>query len=329
MFVDSAKILVRSGKGGDGCLSFLREKFRPRGGPDGGNGGKGGDVIIQVDPRLNTLIDFKFQPRYLAGNGSSGSGRNRSGRAGEDLRILVPLGTLVYDEAGNLLGDLDHEQAVLVVARGGRGGKGNAHFASSTHQAPRFAQPGEPAQELELRLELKLLADVGIIGFPNTGKSTLISRISAARPKIADFPFTTLVPHLGVVRFGEYQSLVFADIPGIIEGAHTGKGLGLEFLRHVERTKLLLHLIDPFGGEARDPLHDWEVLNRELRLFSPSLADKPQIVVVNKCDLTEATERGEDLARRCATENIPIFFISAVAGSGIDGLLSRISRDFF
>lgn len=331
MFIDSAKIQVKSGKGGNGCVSFLREKYRPHGGPDGGDGGSGGDVLFRVDPQLNTLLDFRYQRKHFAEDGQNGRGKNQVGKSGRDLIIPVPCGTLIYDdENGVLLADLNTEDASILLAKGGRGGKGNAHFASSTHQVPRFAQNGEAGQELVIRLELKLLADVGIIGFPNVGKSTFISRVSAAKPKIADFPFTTLVPHLGVVKIGDFSSLVFADIPGIIEGASEGKGLGLRFLRHVERTSLLLHFIDPHGyweGD-RDPLSDYSILNQELASHLQSLAAKRQIVVINKCDVPGAEEKVAPLLKELKKDDIAVFFISAVTGHGVEKLLTAIAAFF-
>ncbi|MFC1849074.1 GTPase ObgE [candidate division CSSED10-310 bacterium] len=330
MFIDSVKIFIQSGNGGNGCVSFLREKYRPRGGPNGGDGGKGGDVILKADSGLNTLMDFRFRQRFQARHGEHGRGRNQSGKSSPALILSVPVGTLVYeDTTGTLIGDLDQAEAELVVARGGRGGKGNAHFASSTQRAPRFAQKGEAGQEQNLRLELKLLADVGIIGFPNAGKSTFLSRVSAARPKIADFPFTTLIPHLGVVQLQEFKSLVFADIPGIIEGAHQGKGLGLMFLRHVERTRLILHFIDPTEFTNRDPLSDYHILNNELSSYHPGLEDKPQFVIINKCDVPNTRERAADIKNELAGKEIPLFYISAVTGSGVDELLARITQFFF
>jgi len=325
MFIDLVKIYVQSGKGGNGCVSFLREKYRPRGGPNGGNGGAGADVVFVSDPQLNTLLDFHFQQHFEAPPGQPGRSRNKSGKSGAALVIRVPIGTQIFDDQTNvLIGELKNVHQELIVARGGRGGKGNAHFASSTRQTPRFAQEGEPGQELFLRLELKLLADVGIIGYPNVGKSTFISRISAARPKIASFPFTTLVPHLGVVRFGEHQPLVFADIPGIIEGAHEGKGLGLTFLRHVERTRLLLHIIDPTPLPERDPVQDYQIINHELASYHAPLKDKHQLVVINKCDLPDNRERAARLARKLAKLGHNVYYISAVTGEGVKELLAAI-----
>lgn len=330
MFVDSAIITMRSGKGGKGCTSFLREKYKPKGGPDGGNGGHGGDVVIVADHRLHTLIDFRYRRSFSADDGQPGSSRNKTGKSARNLDVPVPVGTLVYDdETGTLLGDLSSDGTNLTVARGGRGGKGNAHFASSTHQVPRFSQQGEPGQECRIRLELKLLADVGLIGFPNVGKSTLISRVSASRSRIADYPFTTIVPQLGVVRFDTMKSLVFADIPGIIEGAHQGRGLGIQFLRHIERTRLLVHIIDPAPVPGRDPYEDLQVLDREMSAFSKELAERPQIVVINKCDIPGNEERTAQLTEFCRNSGLPLFTISALRGDGLDKLLSYISVFFF
>ncbi|MBN2384427.1 GTPase ObgE [bacterium] len=329
MFIDSVKIYIRSGNGGRGCVSFLREKYRPRGGPDGGDGGRGGDVVFITEPRLNTLLDFHYQQHFKADHGQPGQGRKRSGKSAEPLPIRIPIGTSIYDDAtGTLLGDLSAAGQELIVARGGRGGKGNAHFASSTQQVPRFAQQGEQGQELWLRLELKLLADVGIIGYPNVGKSTFIARISAARPKIADFPFTTLEPHLGVARFDDNPPIVFADIPGIIEGAHQGKGLGLKFLKHIERTRLLLHFIDPTPLPERDPVRDYQIIQHELVAYHKPLGDRPQFVIVNKCDIPENRERADPLEKLINQLGGQIFYISAVTGAGTKELLSRISLFF-
>lgn len=279
-FIDEVKIRVIAGDGGRGCVSFRREKFVPRGGPNGGNGGKGGDVIVRADPQLTTLLDLRYQKQYKAGRGEHGLGKDQHGKTGQDRIIKVPVGTIIRAAGtGELIGDLRESGQQVVVAAGGRGGKGNAHFVSSTHRSPRFAQPGEPGEDKELEIELRLLADVGIIGLPNAGKSTLIAAISAVRPKIADYPFTTLVPNLGVVGYGEGKSFVVADIPGLIEGAHEGHGLGHKFLRHVTRTSLLIHLLDASNIGEKDPLAEWNTVNRELELFDPELGKKPQIVV--------------------------------------------------
>lgn len=329
MFLDSAKIFIQSGKGGNGCVSFLREKYRPNGGPDGGDGGKGGDIVFVTDPRLNTLIDFRYHQHYRANNGSHGKGKNRAGKSAKDLLINIPLGTLIYDDDNNtVLADMDKVDSKVILARGGRGGKGNAHFASSTYQSPRFSQEGEAGQERWIRLELKLLADVGVIGFPNAGKSTFISRVSAARPKIADFPFTTLVPNLGIVHFRDFRNLCFADIPGIIEGAHLGKGLGLKFLKHVERTNLLLHFIDPVAPGNRSPFSDYKMLNNELAAYLSLLKKKPQFVVFNKIDVTEARDNISELKIHLTKANIAFFEISSISGEGIQSLLNEIDKFF-
>ncbi|PLX97003.1 MAG: GTPase ObgE [Desulfuromonas sp.] len=324
-FVDEVKINVRSGDGGRGCVSFRREKYIPMGGPDGGDGGKGGDVIVAVDPGLGTLLDFRYKPHHRAGNGRPGMGKNCHGRSGEDLRLIVPPGTLIFDaETGEQLADLTAKDASLVLMRGGMGGRGNARFASSTNRAPRHAQPGIEGDERWLRLELKLLADVGLVGLPNAGKSTLISSVSAARPKIADYPFTTLVPNLGVVRYGGYRSFVMADIPGIIEGASEGQGLGTRFLRHVERTDLFLHLVDLSDLQPGDPLENFKMINHELMEHSPELAGKPQIVVLSKMDITEVRERAEEIIPLFEAMGHEVFTLSAVTRDGLEPLVHRI-----
>ncbi|MGE0395021.1 MAG: GTPase ObgE, partial [Vicinamibacterales bacterium] len=288
MFVDEVDIHVAAGAGGRGCLSFRREKYVPRGGPDGGDGGAGGSVYLAATAHRNTLVDFRFHPEFEAGRGRHGEGSNRSGQRADDLVIEVPVGTLVFerhpDAAPTLIADLAEAGQRVLVARGGRGGLGNAHFATSTNRAPRKVQPGEEGEVRDLRLQLKLLADVGLVGFPNAGKSTLIARVSAARPKIASYPFTTLTPHLGVVTMSDTRSFVIADVPGLIEGAHEGHGLGHQFLRHLERTKVLIHLVDVSGASGRDPVEDFDVVRRELALFDAGLAGKPQIVAANKLD---------------------------------------------
>jgi GTP-binding protein len=321
-FVDEADIEVQAGDGGAGCVAFLREKYRPKGGPAGGNGGHGGDVVFAVDSGLSTLLDFKFQPLLRARHGEPGRGKEQHGKAGEDLLVRVPLGTIVRDrESGEIVADLDHPAARAVVARGGRGGRGNATYATATNQAPRYAQPGTPGEHRQLRLELRLMADVGLIGFPNVGKSTLISRVSAARPRVADYPFTTLVPHLGVVRLGDEESFVLADIPGLTEGAHEGHGLGDRFLRHVSRTGLLIHLIDASGIEGRDPLDDYDGINRELARFDPELARKPQIVAGNKIDLVAEPERLDELTKRFRRRGLELHLVSAATGAGVSDLM--------
>ncbi|MGE5306841.1 MAG: GTPase ObgE [Alphaproteobacteria bacterium] len=324
-FIDEVKIRVIAGDGGRGCVSFRREKFVPRGGPNGGDGGAGGDVVALADPQLTTLLDLRYQKLYKAGRGEHGMGKDCHGRRGEDRTIKVPVGTIIRDAAtGEFIGDLKTAGEHIVVAAGGRGGKGNAHFVSSTHRSPRFAQPGEPGQERELEIELRLLADVGIIGLPNAGKSTLIAAISAVRPKIADYPFTTLVPNLGVVGYDEGKSFVVADIPGLIEGAHSGQGLGHKFLRHVTRTALLIHLLDASNLDETDPRAPWEVVNRELELFDPELAKKPQFIVANKIDLPEARAKAESMARKLPQKYQPLHMISAATTEGVRQLVQRV-----
>ena len=316
MFVDEVEIGVKSGSGGNGIIAFRREKFVPRGGPAGGDGGKGGDVVLLPDGRLTTLIDFRYKRNYKAERGGDGGQNNMTGRNGSDLVLRVPVGTQVYDaDAGELIADLVVEGRPHVIAKGGRGGRGNQHFATPTLQTPRIAENGEPGEERHLRLELKLLADVGLIGFPNVGKSTLIAQVSAARPKIADYPFTTLVPNLGVVRVDEERSFVMADIPGLIEGAHTGAGLGDRFLRHVERTRLLVHIIDVSGFTGRNPAEDLDAINRELRLYSPALAELPQVVAFNKIDVSGARETAETLGKVLKERGLRVFSISAERSS--------------
>ena len=326
MFVDEVDIHVAAGDGGRGCLAFRREKRVPRGGPSGGDGGHGGSVHIVASPHTNTLIHYRFHPEFTAERGEHGQGSNRTGYTGVDLELPVPIGTLVYEKAApdhplRLLADLAEEGQRVLVARGGRGGLGNAHFATSTNRAPRKVQPGESGEERNLRLELKLLADVGLVGFPNAGKSTLISRISAARPKIAAYPFTTLTPNLGVVGLSNDRSFVVADVPGLIEGAHRGLGLGHQFLRHLERTKILVHLVDISGASGRDPVDDLDTVRRELELFRPELAAKPQIVAANKIDALDDESRASELYTRARALGLPFFRISAVTGAGVSELL--------
>ncbi|HHL40592.1 MAG TPA: GTPase ObgE [Deltaproteobacteria bacterium] len=321
-FIDEARIWVKAGDGGRGCVSFRREKHVPRGGPDGGDGGDGGDVCLVVDPRLASLLDFRYRRRYRAERGRHGMGSLRHGRSGRTLELRVPPGTVVRDAAtGGVLADLTGEGERFVCARGGRGGKGNAHFKSSTNRAPRYAQPGEAGQERELSLELKLMADVGIIGLPNAGKSTLISRISAARPRVADYPFTTLVPNLGVVRYGDFGGYVVADIPGLIEGAHEGRGLGIRFLKHVERTRLLVHVLDISPGTGRDPARDFETVNAELAAFDPELAGRTQVVALNKCDVAEPDGK---LLKYFERKGIKVFVLSAATGRGVEELVNHV-----
>ncbi|WKZ31914.1 MAG: GTPase ObgE [Thermodesulfobacteriota bacterium] len=327
-FIDEAKIYVKAGDGGRGCVSFRREKYVPKGGPDGGNGGRGGDVLLIAEGRLASLLDFKYKREYKAERGQHGMGSMCSGRDGLDLRINVPVGTVVKDaDTGEALADLVADGQEYLVSRGGRGGKGNAHFATSTHQTPRFAQPGEPGEEKNLKLELKLLADVGIIGFPNAGKSTLISHISAAKPRIADYPFTTLVPNLGIVKFGDFGGFVVADIPGLIEGAHEGKGLGVRFLKHIERTSIFIHVIDLSPVSGRDPKEDFEVVNRELRAFKAELAERPQVVALNKTDIPEAEEKVAELLKFFNGLGIKVFPISAATGKGLKELVNYVGRE--
>src|SRR6266542_4583475 len=325
MFIDRAKIRVQGGNGGNGVTAFRREKFVPRGGPSGGDGGRGGDVWIVADSALNTLLHLRLNPLNVAGRGMHGEGSNRSGREGEDLVIRVPVGTQISDAAtGELLADLSSDNSRWLAARGGRGGFGNSHFATSTNRAPRYHQSGTEGEERELQLELKLLADVGLVGFPNAGKSTFIATVSAAKPKIADYPFTTLEPHLGVVDLGDFRTFVIADIPGLIEGAHRGAGLGDRFLRHIERTKLLLHLVD-VSASGRDPVHDYAKVNRELRAYNPALAERPQIVVATKIDALEESERLESLKRRAAEDGRAFYAISSATNKGVHDLIHAVA----
>ncbi|HEX3941777.1 MAG TPA: GTPase ObgE [Acidobacteriaceae bacterium] len=324
MFIDEARIRVKAGNGGDGCVAFRREKFVPRGGPSGGDGGRGGDVIMESSERHNTLVHFRFNPEHKAERGRHGEGSNCTGREGESSVLKVPVGTTLYDEeTGELVHDFSHPDERLVVAKGGRGGRGNQHFATPTHQAPRESESGRPGEERHYRLELKLLADVGLVGYPNAGKSTLISRVSAAKPKIADYPFTTLEPNLGVVSIGEApheESYVVADIPGLIEGAHLGAGLGVEFLRHIERTRVLAHLVDVSDGSGRpDPTADYRVILGELESFGHGLAQKPTIVVASKIDAANP-EKLKKLKAMAKRRKLPFYAISAVTGEGVEAL---------
>jgi GTP-binding protein len=323
VFIDEATIRVKAGDGGNGCLAFRREKFVPRGGPSGGDGGKGGDVIMESSERHNTLVHFRFNPEYKAERGRHGEGSNKTGREGVDVTLKVPVGTIVYDEeTGQKVWDFSRPDERIVIAHGGRGGRGNARFATSTHQAPREHEDGRPGEERVFRLELKLLADVGLVGFPNVGKSTLISRISAARPKIADYPFTTLQPNLGVVVVGDKNeiSFVVADIPGLIEGAHEGAGLGTQFLRHIERTRLLVHLVDVSDASGRaDIVKDVEVILGELDSFGAHLAEKPMLMVASKIDAANK-DRLAKLKQYCKKKKLQLFPISAVTGEGIEKL---------
>lgn len=328
MFVDEVLIQVRGGRGGKGEVAFRREKYVPRGGPSGGDGGKGGDVVAVVDPHLRTLIDFQYRRHFQASSGGPGGGNQRHGAKGKDCVIRVPPGTLVYEDGtGRLLADLVTPGQRVILAHGGRGGRGNAAFATAVRQTPRFAEQGEPGEEKVLRLELKLLADAALVGFPNVGKSTLIARVSAARPKIADYPFTTLVPHLGVVRLGEGCSFVLADLPGLIEGAHVGRGLGDRFLRHVERARVLVHLLDLSDPERADPVGDLNTIRAELAAYNPRLAALPEIVAANKLDLPQAQQRWE--AKRAELEagaGGPVWGLSAATGEGVEALMYAIAE---
>jgi len=324
MFVDEALIWVKAGDGGRGCVSFRREKYVPRGGPDGGDGGKGGDVILEADPNLKTLLDYRYKREYKAQNGEPGKGKNQHGKDGKPLILKVPVGTIVKDaQTDEVIADLSKPFERLVVARGGKGGRGNARFATPIRQAPHFAEPGQPGEERWLKLELKLLADVGLIGFPNTGKSTLLRKISRARPEVAPYPFTTLRPYLGVVRF-EDKEFIVADIPGLIEGAHKGIGLGNQFLKHIERTRLLVHLIDISNGE--EALELYEKIRNELKLYKEDLLEKPELVVLNKIDLPQVREKVEEVKEAFQNRGLPFFAISALTGEGIGELLRGIIR---
>ena len=328
MFIDTAKILVKSGKGGDGCVSFRREKFAPLGGPDGGDGGKGGSVILKVDENMTTLLDFTYRRKYQAEAGGNGEGAKCYGKNAEDLLIKVPLGTVVRDvETDKIMADLAHIGDTFVVVKGGKGGKGNTKYATPTRQAPNFAEPGMPGEDRWIKLELKLLADVGLVGFPNVGKSTLLSMVSKAKPKIANYHFTTLTPNLGVVALKGVKSFVMADIPGIIEGASEGVGLGLQFLRHIERTRLLIHIVDISGSEGRDPLEDFKKINDELKRYSVKLWDRPQIVACNKADLLydeDAFNKFKDELNKLGFTNV--YKISAATGEGTSELLLKASE---
>ena len=326
MFIDRVKIHVQGGYGGNGVTAFRREKFVPRGGPSGGDGGRGGDVWVVADSSLNTLLHLRYNPEHIADRGRHGEGSNCSGRDGEDHTIRVPVGTQIFDSTtGELLHDLTEDGSRWLAAKGGRGGFGNSHFATSTNRAPRYHQSGSEGEELELQLELKLLADVGLVGFPNAGKSTLISTVSAAKPKIADYPFTTLEPHLGVVDLGDFRTFVMADMPGLIEGAHEGAGLGDRFLRHIERTKLLLHLVDVSSASGRDAVTDYLTVNHELRSYNPELAKRPQIVVATKIDALDEPERLEGLRRQAVADGLPFYEISSVTNRGTKELVAAIA----
>ncbi|MDQ5984949.1 MAG: GTPase Obg [Syntrophus sp. SKADARSKE-3] len=326
-FIDEAKIYVKAGDGGRGCVSFRREKFIDHGGPDGGNGGKGGDVVVLAKASCSTLLDLKYRQHHIVKHGGHGEGSNRTGHGSPNMEIVVPVGTMITDvETGELLVDLTIDGQRAIVAHGGIGGKGNAHFKTSTHQTPRFAQDGMPGEERWIRLELKLLADVGLVGLPNVGKSTLLAHVSAARPKIADYPFTTLTPHLGVVSYGHYQSFVLADIPGLIKGAHSGTGMGVQFLRHIERTAVLLHIIDISREDYTSAWNDYEMINDELMQFNPDLRKKPQIVAINKLDLPITRERLKKDIDIFAGKDIEVFAFSAVTGEGRDAVFKAVIK---
>ena len=327
MFVDYAKIIIKSGDGGNGAATFRREKYVAAGGPDGGDGGKGGDVYFEVDPNANTLIDFRFTKKFKAENGQNGSGGHKYGKSGQDIIVKVPVGTIVKDaETGKVIVDMSKEGQKELILKGGRGGKGNSHFATSTRQAPRFAIDGEPGKEKEIILELKLLADVGLVGFPNVGKSTILSRVTKATPKIADYHFTTIDPNLGVVKTEHGDSFVLADIPGIIEGASEGVGLGIQFLRHVERTRLLLHVLDVAGTEGRDPIDDFNKINEELKKYSEKLATRKQIIVANKIDSMQDDENYKVLEKLAKENDLEIYKISAVTGEGLNELFNHVAK---
>ena len=324
MFIDEAIIHVRSGKGGDGSVHFRREKYVPRGGPDGGDGGRGGDIVLEVVPTLNTLYEFRHESKFRAKDGANGARQNMTGKSATELVIKVPPGTVVYDDqTGEIQGDLTDPGQRLLVCKGGRGGRGNQHFATPSHQVPRIAERGEPGQEKKLRLELKLIADIGIVGVPNAGKSTFLAAVTNAKPKIAPYPFTTVEPNLGVAHLDEDTTLVLADIPGLIEGAHLGVGLGHDFLRHIQRTRVLIHLLD---GLAEDPLLDLAQINSELALFDPALADKPQVVVLNKMDLPDVQERWPQVKRSLKRRGYEPYSISAVAGTDVRQVLYRAAQ---
>ena len=328
MFADRAKIFVKSGKGGDGHVSFYREKYVPNGGPDGGDGGKGGDVYFEVDEGLNTLTDFRHIRKYCAGNGENGSKRNCAGKSGEDITIKVPPGTVIKEaESGKVITDMSGENRRFLLLNGGKGGNGNQHYATSTMQAPRYAQPGQPAQELELLLELKVIADVGLVGFPNVGKSTFLSKVTNARPKIANYHFTTLNPNLGVVDLDDAKGFVIADIPGLIEGASEGIGLGHEFLRHIERTKLIVHIVDAASTEGRDPIEDIYAINKELEAYNAEIAQRPQIIAANKIDMIYGdVDPVAGIKAEFEPKGVPVYAISAVTGQGLRELLYDINN---
>ena len=331
MFADRAKVYVRSGKGGDGHVSFRREKYVPNGGPDGGDGGHGGDVIFEVDEGLNTLIDFRHIRKYKAEDGQEGGKKNCRGKDGNDIIIKVPEGTVIKEaESGQVITDMSGENKRVILLKGGKGGNGNQHYATSTMQAPKYAQPGPPAQELELLLELKVIADVGLVGFPNVGKSTFLSRVTNAKPKIANYHFTTLNPNLGVVDLDGTKGFVIADIPGLIEGASEGVGLGYEFLRHIERTKVIIHIVDAAGTEGRDPIEDIYAINKELEAYNPDIAKRPQVIAANKIDAMYTDEEGKNAVEAIKAEfepkGIEVYPISAVSGEGLKALLYKVNE---
>jgi GTP-binding protein len=326
-FIDEARIYVKGGDGGKGCISFRREKFVPKGGPDGGDGGRGGDIILVSDSQLLTLEKFCYRSRFIARHGEHGKGKKQHGRDADDIIIRVPVGTIIIDDkAGEILGDLDSPGEKILVAKGGKGGKGNARFVSSINQAPRHAEPGFPGEEKWLRLELKILADVGLIGFPNVGKSTLISRLSNAKPKISDYPFTTLYPNLGVVKYDDYDSFIIADIPGLIKDAHKGMGLGIKFLRHIERTNILIHIIDASYNEWSESIDRFEKINEELKAYNPLLLNKPQVIAINKIDLKEGERNYKKIKEYFDDLSINSFPISALKGEGIDILKEEVIK---
>jgi GTP-binding protein len=330
LFIDEVKIHVKGGDGGAGCMSFRREAHVPKGGPDGGDGGRGGNVVLVADASISSLIDYRFKHHFKATRGTHGKGQIRHGAGGDDMELRVPLGTICRDaETGDVMGDLTAAGQRLVVAHGGHGGRGNIHFVTPTRRAPAFAELGEPAEERWIELEMKLLADAALVGMPSVGKSSLIARMSAARPKIADYPFTTLVPNLGVVKAGQ-RSFVVADVPGLIEGAHAGKGLGHEFLRHIERTALIIHVVDLTGSyEQRDPLADYDVINAELALHAEELADRPRVVVGNKADVAGTEQASERLRARAQEDGAPYFEVSAVTGAGLDPMIRAVAERVF
>jgi GTP-binding protein len=327
MFIDHAKIYIKAGNGGNGAVSFRREKYVANGGPDGGDGGKGGDVIFKATNNMSTLADFRYKKKYSAANGMDGSSSNKSGKSGDDLIIMVPMGTIIYnDDNGDIIADLVKNNDEIVVATGGRGGSGNQHFATSTRQVPGFAKAGIKGEERNLRIELKLLAEVGLLGYPNVGKSSFLARVTTAKPKIANYHFTTIIPNLGIVSTGNEKSYVIADIPGLIEGANENVGLGHEFLRHVERTKVLVHFVDVSGSEGRNPAHDFDIINKELFIHDEKMKNKPQIIAANKIDIMQDENILSDFILEMKKRDIKVYPVSAITGDGIDELMYRISE---